>query len=665
MANPSADFPTAIHTNTDVSANSTSALGATSPTHTQLEGKQEEEITAIQTKIGIGASPAASATDGQVLTVQADGTTAWEDAASGSGDVSKVGTPVDNQIGVWTGDGTIEGDAALTFDTTTDTLSVGASGNFAFGAVTILADSAGTTTLQNIDAIDATTEATLEAAIDSLVNLTTVGTITTGVWNGTDIAVADGGTGASTASGARTNLGLAIGSDVQAWDAQLDDIAALVPASNLIVGDGLGNWTTITPANFITDNNILDTADIGVSVQAYDAGLASIAGLTTAADKMIYTTASDTYAVTDLTAFARTLLDDSDAGTARTTLGLVAGGTGDIWVEKAGDAMTGGLSITGSSDVVQLDITGNATQSTNYIAEFNTSSLLAAYFDGSGDFHFPKGTGIASVTFIGGAGKSTSTGIENIGIGQNALLGVTTGLRNIAIGQSVMQLTTTTSYNVGIGPSALRNNTGNNNVALGYQSLYTNTTGSRNFALGTQALLNNSTGNDNVAIGNQALLSTTSSQNVGIGYQAGYSNTSGYGNVMIGYQAGFSQTTGLYNVFIGWNAGRNETGSNKLYIDNTTTATPLVYGEFNNDLLIFHGDVSIKPDLTNKVFEVLNDGSDKIAFFGATAAVQASAYTPTNVSTDRSYDANSTTVHEIADVLGTLISDLQTYGLLA
>lgn len=127
-------------------------------------------------------------------------------AGMGSGDVTKVGTPVDNQIGVWTGDGTIEGDAALTFDTSTDTFAVGASGNINFGAVTILADSAGTTTLQNIDAIDATTEATIEAAIDTLANLTsaaslaTIGTITTGVWNGTDIAVADGGTGRGTAT---------------------------------------------------------------------------------------------------------------------------------------------------------------------------------------------------------------------------------------------------------------------------------------------------------------------------------------------------------------------------------------------------------------------------------------------------------------------------------
>jgi hypothetical protein len=61
---------------------------------------------------------------------------------------------------------------------------------------------------------------------------------------------------------------------------------------------------------------------IGTNVQAQDAGLQSIAGLTTSADLAIYTTAADTYAVTGLTAYGRSLLDDADAATARATLGL-------------------------------------------------------------------------------------------------------------------------------------------------------------------------------------------------------------------------------------------------------------------------------------------------------------------------------------------------------
>ena len=61
-------------------------------------------------------------------------------------------------------------------------------------------DSSGTLTLTNIDALDATTEATIEAAIDTLSNLTTVGTIGSGTWQGTTVAVNQGGTGITSAS---------------------------------------------------------------------------------------------------------------------------------------------------------------------------------------------------------------------------------------------------------------------------------------------------------------------------------------------------------------------------------------------------------------------------------------------------------------------------------
>lgn len=54
----------------------------------------------------------------------------------------------------------------------------------------------------------------------------------------------------------------------------------------------------------------------------------------------------------------------------------------------------------------------------------------------------------------------------------------------------------------------------------------------------------------------------------------------------------------------------------------------------------------------------------QVGFLGATPTARTSAYTPTNVTTDRSYDANATTLDELADVLGTLIADLQLFGLL-
>ena len=61
------------------------------------------------------------------------------------------------------------------------------------------------------------------------------------------VPVADGGTGATTASGARTNLGLAIGTNVEAWNAHLDQLAAITPAQGDILYYNGTAWVALAP----------------------------------------------------------------------------------------------------------------------------------------------------------------------------------------------------------------------------------------------------------------------------------------------------------------------------------------------------------------------------------------------------------------------------------
>ena len=175
-----------------------------------------------------------------------------------------------------------------------------------------LADIAGLATSEHHFIVGDTNNFVLKTPVQArsslgLGSLSTASNISNDNWSGEDLAVANGGTGASDATQARTNLGLVI----------------------------------------------------GTNVEAHHDSLSSIAGLTTAANKMIYTTAADTYDVADLTAAGRALLDDADAAAQwGTTLGL---GTGsDVVFNKVTSTLVGNAdtatkiaSIT-NSDIVQL-----------------------------------------------------------------------------------------------------------------------------------------------------------------------------------------------------------------------------------------------------------------------------------------------------------------------
>lgn len=165
-----------------------------------------------------------------------------------------------------------------------------------------------------------------------------------------------------------------------------------------------------------------------------------------------------------------------------------------------------------------------------------------------------------SLYFGNSAGSTNTTGFYNIGIGYNALHAVTNGTDNVAIGRRAGIVLTT----------------GILNTLIGSQSGTSITNATANTSLGAAALQNLVNGSSNVAIGAQAMLFGNGSNNVMIGFNAGSSN-SGSGNVLIGSDV----------------ASFGSSFSNRLYIDNTATTTPLLYGEFDNRLFTVNGRMTL------------------------------------------------------------------------
>lgn len=265
--------------------------------------------------------------------------------------------------------------------------------------------------------------------------------------------------------------------------------------------------------------------------------------------------------------------------------------------------------------------------------------------------------------FIGNeSGYTNSTGYYNVFIGNQSGYSNSTGNYNAFVGYEAGRSNTTGNYNTFYGYQAGYSSGGSSyNTSIGYQAGYSLTglqggtyvgfeagkfnTGRTNVFIGSGAGRGFTSGEDNVAVGRGAggsndspFVALTGNRNTYLGYFAGYKSAAAASNVIVGAQsftgtlitgsrnvyigdnAGNQSGSASDNVFIGYNAGINETGSNKLYIANTSTSSPLIYGEFNNSSLKFNATsvgINATPSTSQVlIVEDIRTNNDSPAIYG-------------------------------------------------
>jgi len=325
----------------------------------------------------------------------------------------------------------------------------------------------------------------------------------------------------------------------------------------------------------------------------------------------------------------------------------------DLWTRDAGNSFT---ILANSTDNVgigtfspneQLEITEN------FRIPSTTANTGIIFKDGNTFIH-NFGTGN---TFVGeSAGNLTlSSAYYNTAFGYQCLSGITTGTYNIAIGNQSMKNSTTSAYNVAIGNATMDNNTSASydNVAIGRVSMRRGLSdNSYNIALGAGAMFgtdNYTNSRHNISLGFYTMQDINGADyNIIIGGFAGRYITTGSNNVIIGYEAGNTNITGGDNIFIGYNAGYSETGSNKLYIENSNSSTPLIGGDFSTDEVYLYGDVGIKTGNPDGILH-LDNGVNNTDFI-----LEKDAGTVSNIIFDEggtqqakiTYDANENLIFE-------------------
>ncbi|MBV7269723.1 tail fiber domain-containing protein [Winogradskyella luteola] len=209
---------------------------------------------------------------------------------------------------------------------------------------------------------------------------------------------------------------------------------------------------------------------------------------------------------------------------------------------------------------------------------------------------------------------------SNVAVGASALLRNSRGDFNVAIGRNALAQNQTTSRNVAVGYGALSSYRASQgqNTAIGYNAMTNYTSNERAVAIGSESM-ENATGCEGcTAVGRLTLRDNTSGIfNLALGERALEDNQSGDFNIGLGAHALNTNISGSNNIAIGSFAGAYETGSNKLIIDNYNSfveanagaSRPLIYGEFDNNIVRVNGEFQVgNPNTTGFSFPT-NDGA--------------------------------------------------------
>ena len=216
------------------------------------------------------------------------------------------------------------------------------------------------------------------------------------------LAVSDGGTGATSASAARTALGLAIGSDVQAYDAQLADVAGLTPSDGgIIIGDG---------SNFVVESGATARTSLGVDAAGTD-NSTNVTLVTTSHDYLSISGQAITLGPIDLAADVTGDLPVAEGGTgasnasdARTNLGLAIGS--DVQAYDAQLADVAGLTPSDGGFIVG--------DGSNFVVESAATARTSLGVDAAGTDNSTNVTLSGSPTYITISGQEITRNAINL-----------------------------------------------------------------------------------------------------------------------------------------------------------------------------------------------------------------------------------------------------------